>query len=93
MPSTEPKLVQVAVTRSAGGKVAITKYGNITSDYFVSASRTYSIPEDWTNDQVDEFQLAESITLREVVDEQAQIEFEERWSQSTLNPENPDYAP
>lgn len=68
-----------------GGKVAILTYGNVTSDYFVSESRKWSVPEDWTQDQVDEFVEARREEIRMRIDALATSEFEERFDQSYLS--------
>jgi hypothetical protein len=81
---SEPKVLQASVTQSMGGKVTIIKY-DLDSSYFVSESRTYSCPEDWTEDQFEVFLEEKRQELRARVDEKAQLEFDERWDQSYLS--------
>lgn len=81
---SEPKLTQVGLTISAGGKVQIIKY-DLDSSYFVSANRTFTIPDDWTQEQAEEFQAEQLDRLRTQIDKRADIEFDERWKQSYLN--------
>lgn len=78
---TEPRCTQVSVQWSVQGKVAIMEYGKITSGYSGSMSRTYEVPEDWTEDQIAEFQEAKRAELREHLDEIDNKEFEERFEQ------------
>lgn len=78
---SEPKLEQVGFTASVGGKVQIIQY-KLSSDYFVSASRTYSIPEDWDNSQAEDFQVEQMLRLRDLVDSAGQAEFEALHEQS-----------
>jgi hypothetical protein len=84
----EPKLKEVTVTTSRAGKVAIRSYGNITSDYFISIGRTFDIPESWTNEQAEEFQLEEERRMSEIVDERDQEEYDGRYQQSYLKAED-----
>lgn len=81
---SEPKLEQIGMSVSLGGKVAIIKF-DLSADYHVSGSRTYSIPEDWTNEQAEDFQVQEYERLREVVDKQSQVEYDDLWEQSYLS--------
>lgn len=81
---SEPVLTEVNLTYSSGGKVQIIKY-DLDSSYFVSESRKYSIPEDWTEEQALEFQEKKREEIRARVEAQAQVEFDERWEQSYLN--------
>lgn len=81
----EPKVVAVRVNFGGGGKVAIQSYGNVTSDYHASISRDYAIPEDWTEDQVMEFELAKVAQIRGLIDPILQAEFDERYEQSYLS--------
>lgn len=79
-----PVLTEISIAASAGGKVQIIKY-DLSSDYFVSESRKWSVPEDWTEEDVQEFTEARRDELRERIEKQAQIEFDERFEQSYLN--------
>lgn len=81
----QPKLVQVGVTRSMGGKVAIRSYGNVTSEYFVSHTKSWSVPAGMTESEVDKFRAERDAELREEVDVLAQREHDERFEQSYLN--------
>jgi hypothetical protein len=83
-PASEPRLVQVSATGSVGGKVQIIKY-DVSSDYFVSQSRTYEIPPDWSEQDAIEFQQRKYAEIRDLVDALGQAEFDERWDQSYLS--------
>lgn len=64
----EPKCVEMTVSRGGGGKIAIVDYGRHTSDYSIFLSRKYVVPDDWTDEQVDEFQVAAQQHLFELID-------------------------
>ena len=73
---SEPKCIEVSVTRSGGGSIAIVDYGKWKSDWFISFGRKYSIPEDWDEDQVAAFQIEKEAELYELIDplDQEQID-------------------
>lgn len=81
---SEPVLKEININFSAGGKVSIIKY-DISSDYHVSASRRYEIPESWTDDEIREFEAKVYEEVRLTVDERAQAEFDERFEQSFMS--------
>lgn len=78
--ATEPTCTEVTVSASVGGKVQIVKF-EFTSDYHYSMSRKYSVPEDWTQDDVEAFQTKSTIDLREQVEQLAQAELDELMDQ------------
>ncbi len=80
----EPQCIQASVSASTGGRVALVKYGNLTGDFHYSINRTYSIPEDWTEEQVEDFQATKLIELRERLEPIAQAEADELMDQSAL---------
>jgi hypothetical protein len=80
---SEPKLVEVSATRSFGGKVQIVKY-DIDSSYFVSESRRYSIPDDWSEEQALKFIEEKDLEVRNRVEQKAQDEFDSLFDQSYL---------
>lgn len=86
MSKEKPRLTEVSVASSAGGKVQIIKF-DVSSDYFVSLSQKYEIPEGWSDEDALEFQVEKYNEIRAIVDAQAQNEFDERWEQSYLNNE------
>lgn len=59
----EAKCKEVLVSASVGGKVEIVKY-EYYNDYHFSISRTYDVPEEWTEPEVDEFQRDKIAELR-----------------------------
>jgi hypothetical protein len=77
----EPKVTAVRVNFGGGGKVALAPYSAITSDYHVSISRDYVIPEVWTDEEVAAFELEKIAEIRAQVDPILDREFEERWNQ------------
>lgn len=78
---SEPRVTEVTVNFHAGGKVAIKEYGKISSEYGASLSRRYSVPEDWTEEQIAEFELLKVLELREQLEPVLQAEFDERYDQ------------
>lgn len=77
----EPVLREININFSAGGKVAIVKFDE-TSDWHLSSSQRWEIPENWTQEQAQQFELEKYIELREMVDARSQIERDERFDQS-----------
>lgn len=80
----KPVLKEISVSVSAGGKVQIIKY-DVDSSYFVSSSKRYEIPESWTEEEAAAFEKQVHDELRQIVDNRAQDEFDERWEQSYLS--------
>lgn len=78
--ASEPQCTEVTVSSSVGGKVQIVKF-EYTADYHYSMSRKYSVPEDWTEEQVENFQTAKTIDVRESVEELAQAELNDLMGQ------------
>lgn len=70
------------MTSSVGGKIQITKYVE-DSSFFVSHSETWDVPEDWTVEDAEKFREERYGELRDTVDALAQIERDERVSQSS----------
>lgn len=79
---SEPRIVSATVSRSQKGNVALKEYGKLTSGYDVFFSRSFEIPEDWTQAQVDEFQLQQQDHLRELIDPIDQAEYDTRVEQA-----------
>ena len=78
---SEPQVIETTINRGGGGKVAIMEYGKIGSDYHVSITRKYAIPEDWTEDDFNEFEATKLKEFKDRLDPVLDEEFEERWSQ------------
>lgn len=78
---SEPRCIEVRVNFGGGGKVAIKEYGKISSDYHASITRAYTIPPDWTDDDVTEFELAMIAKLHQELDPVFNAEFNERYDQ------------
>ena len=86
---SQPKLSQIGVTVSRGGKVALREYGKHTSDYFASFTRTYSIPDDWSNEDAEVFQVREYDRLVELADPLDEYEYVLRYNQSEMKVADP----
>lgn len=81
----EPRCIEASVQYSGGGKVSIKEYGKITSNWGLSMSRRYEIPEDWTEEQIDEFQVAKRQHIFDLVDPIDEGEFQARYKQRDWN--------
>jgi hypothetical protein len=80
---SEPRCIEVSVTRAQGGKVSIVKYDH-SSDWFNSLGRRYEIPEGWTEEEVAAFQKQKQAELVSLIDEQDQVDYDERAAQSSV---------
>ena len=79
----EPKLEEVVVSASFGGKVGLVKY-DLSADYHLSQTRRYSIPEDYTNEMAEAFQEEAQGEIQKAVDARAQVELDKLLEQSTI---------
>lgn len=77
----EPQVVEITVNFHGGGKVAIKEYGKISSEYGASFSRRYTIPADWTEEQVAVFEVEKALDLHDQLEPILQQEFDERYEQ------------
>lgn len=59
----QPVCTEIVCSSSVGGSVQIVKF-EYTAKYHFSITRTYSIPEGWTEEDVDDFQKDKVIELR-----------------------------
>lgn len=78
----EPLCVTATISRQQSGNVALKEYGKLSSGYQVFMSRTYQIPEDWTQEQIDEFQLKTHDHLQSLIEPLDQAGYEERVAQA-----------
>lgn len=65
--ASEPKLTEVKISASSGGKVSQIKF-DLSFDTHMSAARTYTIPEDMTNEQAEQWQMEQLAALYNEVD-------------------------
>jgi len=70
---SEAKCVEVTATVSLSGKVQIVKYEH-DQGYFFSLGGKWTVPEDWTEDQIDEFKMEKLAELRVQLEDPAQDE-------------------
>jgi hypothetical protein len=70
--SSEPTPLEITVSSSVGGKVQIIKF-EYSEDYHFSQSEKWSIPEDWTAEQVAEYRTKVQEKLDADLQKQAQI--------------------
>ena len=74
--SSEPKPLEISVSSSVGGKVQIIKF-EYSEDYHFSQTEKWSVPEDWTDEQVAEFRKTVQAKLDADLQEQAQVRVNE----------------
>lgn len=72
----DPVCTEVSVSASVGGKVQIVKF-EYTADFHYSMSRKYSVPEEWNDKEVKDFQQDKTIDLRSNLEGIAQAELDE----------------
>lgn len=51
---SEPRCIEAGASVSIGGRVQLKKY-ELSQDYHVSLNAKYEIPEDWTDEQAENF--------------------------------------
>lgn len=69
----QPVPLEVSISASVGGKVQIVKY-EYDENYFISMSQKWSVPEDWTEDEIEVFRRYQYSKLREQVQGLGQVE-------------------
>ena len=74
--SSEATPLEITVSSSVGGKVQIIKF-EYSEDYHFSQSEKWSIPEDWTAEQVAEFRKEKQTALDADLQAQAQVRVDE----------------
>jgi len=74
--SSEPTPLEITVSSSVGGKVQIIKF-EYSEDYHFSQSEKWSIPEDWSAEQVAEFRKKKQSVLDADLQTQAQVRVDE----------------
>lgn len=72
----QPVCTEVTVSASVGGKVQIVKF-EYNEDFHYSMTREYSIPEQWTEKDIKDFQQDKIIELRENLEGIAQAEVDD----------------
>lgn len=77
---SEPKCVEVTATVSLSGKVQIVRYEHDQS-YFYSLGGKWTVPEDWSEKDIDEFKLAKLDELRGQVEGPVQEEINDMMRQ------------
>ena len=68
--------MEITVSSSVGGKVQIIKF-EYSEDYHFSQSEKWSIPEDWSAEQVAEFRKEKQSVLDADLQAQAQVRVDE----------------
>ena len=81
---SEPQIVEVTISHSAGGNVDIRDYGKEKSNYSYFESRKYVFGEDWNEADIEAYVEERRQDLRTRVDTIASAEHEERFNQSYM---------
>lgn len=77
---TQPVCTGVNIQTNRGGKIAIVDFGKISSGWGVSMSRSFAIPEDWTQEQIDAFQVEQYNNLAALIEPIDQAEYDVRYA-------------
>jgi len=72
----DPICTEVSVSASVGGKVQIVKF-EYSADFHYSMSRKFTVPEDWDEKEIKNFQTDRTLALREDLENIAQAEMNE----------------
>lgn len=84
MGNEEPRLKEVTINYSAGGKISIVKYDH-SSDWHTSETQKYDIPEHWSRAKAEEFAADVAEKIRTRVEARSDAEYEVRYEQSFLS--------
>lgn len=77
---SEPRCTEATVSSSVGGKVQIVKF-EYSQDFHYSFTRKYDVPENWTEQDVKDFQQDKVVELRTQLEGLANAEVEELMKQ------------
>lgn len=77
----KPICTDMRVQTSRGGKIAIVDYGKNVSDWSLSMSRSYAIPEGMSDEEIDAFQVSVYDSLVALIEPLDQAEYDERYEQ------------
>lgn len=77
---SEPVCTEVTCSSSVGGKVQIVKF-EYSADFHYSMSRKYDVPKDWTERDIEDFQVEKEKELRGLVEVLADVEMQELMAQ------------
>ncbi len=76
----EPKCIEVDCSASVGGTVQIVKF-EYTAKFNYSMSRKYDVPKDWSEKDVNDFQVDKEVEIRGVLEALADAEVQELMKQ------------
>jgi len=68
---SEPKPLEITVSSSTGGKVQIVKF-EYSEDYHFSQSEKWSVPDGWSEDQIEDFKQLIQVRLDNTLSSLAQ---------------------
>ena len=77
---SEPKCIEVTATVSLSGKVQIVRYEHDQS-YFYSLGGKWTIPDDWSEDQIETFKMEKLAELRLQIEDPVQSEINDMMEQ------------
>lgn len=72
----KPRLIEVGVSVSTGGKVQLKKF-ELSSDYFLNVSGKWSVPDTMTDDEAEQFRNEQLLRLRSELEPIAQAEVDD----------------
>lgn len=82
--SKEPRCIEVTASYTGGGKVSIEKY-DWSSSWMCSMMRKFEIPEGFSDEQIEVFQLEQYQALHDLVDALDGEELEKRQRSSNVS--------
>lgn len=77
----KPTCKEVRVEALSGGQVQLVKY-SLQNEFRYTQAETWSVPEDWTDEQIAEFKDELTSKVTEVVENRAQAEQDALLAQS-----------
>lgn len=81
----QPVLIETGASVSTGGKLQLKKF-ELSADYHFHLSGKWSVPEEWTEEQAEEFRHEQALRLRRELEPLAQAEIDDLLEQkSNLN--------
>lgn len=81
---SKPILREISVSVSTGGKVQVVKY-ELSADYHYSVGGKWSIPEDWTDSEAEDFRQYQIKKLSDELEEPAQRVLDDLYRQRDEN--------
>lgn len=77
---SEPQCIEISASASVGGKVQLIRY-DLSAEYHFRLDSKYTIPDDWTEEQIAGFRSTMLDTLRAEVEPHADKEVQALFDQ------------